>query len=146
MPIFSNSSSAMRSSPQVGLLLVISAMSFRNWVGMRGRPRGRDLCFQNKRKPWRMPTDQGIGFDDGEGIPPVEKIRQSSQRKADRIGRPAWFRFLLDKKSELFTQKQIFGRDGGGGPETELYKSQCVAKYANVVRNMCKNKCMARFY
>jgi hypothetical protein len=53
-----------------------------------------------------------------------------SQCKADCVGRPARFRFPLDKESELFTQEQIFGRDGNGGPETELYKGQCVEKNA----------------
>ena len=77
-----------------------------------------------------MPTDQRVGFDDGEGIQPVEQTRQSSQCEADSIGRPARFRFPLDKESELFTQEQIFGRDGGRGPETELYKGQYVEKNA----------------
>ena len=74
--------------------------------------------FPKQTEALAMPTDQGIGFDDGEGIPPVEKTRQSSQCKADGIGRPARFRFPLYKKPELFTQKQIFGRHGGRGPET----------------------------
>jgi hypothetical protein len=69
-----------------------------------------------------MPTDQGVGFDDGEGIPPVKQTRQPGQSKANGIGRPPRFRFPLNKQSELFTQKQIFGRDGGFGPETDLYK------------------------
>ncbi len=38
------------------------------------------------------------------------------------------FRFPLDKQSELFAQKQIFSRDGGGGHEAELYKGQRVQK------------------
>jgi hypothetical protein len=57
-------------------------------------------------------------------------MSQSSQCKADGIGRPARFRFPLYKEPELFTQEQIFGRHGGGGPETELYKGQCVEKNA----------------
>ena len=43
------------------------------------------LVFPKQTEALAMPTDQGIGFDDGEGIPPVEKTRQSSQCKADRI-------------------------------------------------------------
>jgi hypothetical protein len=77
-----------------------------------------------------MPTDQRVGFDDGEGIPPVEQTRQPSQCKADGIGRPVRLRFPFDKESELFTQEQIFGRDGDGGPETELYKGHCIEKNA----------------
>src|SRR5262249_23584718 len=40
------------------------------------------------------------------------------------------FRFPFDKECALFTQKQIFGRDAGGGPEAKLYKGQCVEKNA----------------
>ena len=74
MPIFSKSSSAMRSSPQVGLLVVISAISCRNWAGMRGRPRGRDLRFQNKRKPLRC---QRINVS---GLTMVRAFRQSNRQ------------------------------------------------------------------
>ena len=77
-----------------------------------------------------MPSDQRVGFDDGESTPPVEQPRQSSQCKADGIGSTAGFRFPLQKKPELFTQKQIFRCDGSCGPETELYKGQCVEKNA----------------
>src|SRR5207249_3796118 len=46
IPIFSKSSLAIRSSPQVGLFVTISAISFRSWAGTRGRPHGRDFHFQ----------------------------------------------------------------------------------------------------
>ena len=52
-----------------------------------------------------MPTDQGIGFDDGESGPPVEQTRQSGQREANGVGGQSWFYFSLHKKAELFTQK-----------------------------------------
>ena len=87
------------------------------------------LCFQNTEAS-AMSPDQGVGFDDGERVLPVEQTRQSSQCKADGIGRPARFRFSLDKESELFTQEQIFSSDSGGGPETELCKGQCAEKNA----------------
>jgi hypothetical protein len=41
----------MRSSPQAGLSLAISTISFWSSAGMRGRPRGLDFHFQNNRKP-----------------------------------------------------------------------------------------------
>jgi hypothetical protein len=88
------------------------------------------LVLPKQTETFAMPPDQRVGFDDGEGIPPVEQARQSGQCKTDGIGRPARFRFSLDKESELFTQEQIFSSDSGGGPETELYKGQCVEKDA----------------
>ena len=53
IPTFSSSSAAMRSSPQAGLSLAISTISFWSSAGIRGRPRGRDFHFQNSRKPCR---------------------------------------------------------------------------------------------
>src|SRR5438094_10259469 len=53
IPIFSKSSLAIRSSPQVGLFVTISAISFRSWAGTRGRPHGRDFHFQKRRNPLR---------------------------------------------------------------------------------------------
>ena len=38
------------------------------------------------------------------------------------------FAFRSTKSPELFTQKQVLGRDGGGGPDTEFYKGQRVQK------------------
>ena len=93
-----------------------------------------------------MPTDQRVGFGDGEAIPPVEKTRQSSQCEANGIGRPARFRFPLDKESELFTQKQVFGRDGGGGPETEFYKGQRVQKNGEDSPKRVQKRLHERFY
>ena len=50
MPSLSNSSLAMRSSPQDGLSRTMARMSARNSAGIRGRP-GRDFQRQNRRNP-----------------------------------------------------------------------------------------------
>ena len=77
-----------------------------------------------------MPTDQRVGFDNGERIPPVEQVRQSSQRKANGVGCATWPDFPLHKKTELFAQKQILGRDGSCRPETQPHKGQRIQKNA----------------
>ena len=69
-----------------------------------------------------MPTDQSVGLNNSEGIWPVEQTRQSSQCKADGVGRQPRFHFSLHKKPKLFAQKQIFRRDGGFGSQAQLYK------------------------
>jgi hypothetical protein len=74
MPIFSKSSSAMRSSPQVVLLMAVSRMSFCKAAGIRGRPRGRDFHFQKRRNPLRC---QRIKVS---GLTIVRASRQSKKR------------------------------------------------------------------
>jgi len=53
IPIFSKSSLAMRSSPQVGLCVAISTINFRTLAGTLGRPLDRDFHFQNTRNPFQ---------------------------------------------------------------------------------------------
>jgi len=67
-----------------------------------------------------MPSDQRVGFDDCKSIPPIEKTRESGQRKANGVRGAAWFHFSLDIKAELFPQEEIFGCNSRGGPETEM--------------------------
>ena len=77
-----------------------------------------------------MPTDQGLWFDDGEGVPPVEQTGESSQCKPNSVGGTAWLDLSLDKKAELFPQKKIFGRNGNPASETHPYKGQCIRENA----------------
>ena len=52
-----------------------------------------------------MPTDQGIGLDNGKGISPLEKLRQLNKGEANPIGGTPGFLFSLHKKAELFAEK-----------------------------------------
>jgi hypothetical protein len=115
MPIFNNSSSAIRSSPP-GRVVPCHLDNELSEFG--GNPRSSAWTrfpFPKQTKSFAMPTDQRVGVDDGEGIAPVKQMRQSSHGKADSIGRAARFNFPLDKESELLTQKQILGRDSSRG-------------------------------
>ena len=60
IPSLSNSSLAMRSSPQDGLSRAIARMSARNSAGIRGRP-GRDFQRQNRRNPARCQPMKVLG-------------------------------------------------------------------------------------
>src|ERR1043166_8783074 len=52
-PSLSESSSAIRSSPQLGFSCAIFTMSVRRFLGSGGRPACRDLQRQNRRNPAR---------------------------------------------------------------------------------------------
>src|SRR5437899_10925428 len=95
MPIFNKSSSAIRSSPHVGLFSAISAISFRTSTGTRGRPAGWDFHFQNNRNPPPMPADQRIGFHHCERIAPFEESRKLGQGETNGVGGPVRFRLSL---------------------------------------------------
>src|SRR5579872_7013207 len=61
IPSFSDSSSATRSCPQVGLLLAISTINRRMSFGNGGLP-PRDFHRQNRRKAWRCQPIKVSGF------------------------------------------------------------------------------------
>src|SRR5215472_12761852 len=47
------------------------------------RPR---LELPKQTEAYAVPTNQRVGFDDGESVPPVEQTGQLSQRKANGVG------------------------------------------------------------
>src|SRR5688572_1413851 len=56
-------------------------------VGRHTRPAARSrLPLPKQPKAPAMPTNQCIGFDDGEGVPPVEETGEMSESKANGIG------------------------------------------------------------
>jgi hypothetical protein len=61
-----------------------------------------------------MPTDQSVRFDNREGISPVKKTGQLSQREPNAVRRSPRFCFSLNIKAELLSQKQVLGSDSGG--------------------------------
>src|SRR2546427_3925645 len=62
------------------------------------RPR---FPFPKQTEPFAMPTDERVGFDDREGIPPIEKAGEPSQRKAIGVGGLSRFCFSLGIEAEL---------------------------------------------
>src|SRR5207249_2080762 len=95
MPIFNKSSSAIRSSPHVGLFSAISAISFRTSTGTRGRPAGWELPFPEQPKSFPMPADQRMGFHHCERIAPFEESRKLGQGETNGVGGPVRFRLSL---------------------------------------------------
>src|SRR3989442_15577310 len=86
MPIFNKSSSAIRSSPQVGLFSAVSPISLRTSTGTRGRPADRDFHFQNNRNPFRCRRISVSGFT---------TVRASASRRGPGVepggnGRRRW--------------------------------------------------------
>jgi len=54
-----------------------------------------------------MPTDQGIGLNDRQGVSPFETLGQLNKGEANPIGGTPGFLFSLHIKAELFPQEQI---------------------------------------
>ena len=67
-----------------------------------------------------MPSDQRVGLNDGEGIPPIEKTRESGQSKTNGVASAVRFGLSLKIQTELFTQKEIFGCNCSSGLKTEM--------------------------
>jgi hypothetical protein len=82
-----------------------------------------------------MPSDQRVGFNDGERVPPIKPAGQTGESESDGIVSPAWFDFPLDEQTELFAQKQVFGCDCSRGPETEVNECERVKENSGQVPN-----------
>jgi hypothetical protein len=108
------------------------------------------LVLPKQTKAFPMPTDQGVGFDDGEGIPPVEKTRQSSpcEAMASVAGRALVVRSIY--KPSCLRKKQILGRHASTGVKLEPYNSlikvKASRKTLKMVRIACRNGRIAQFY
>src|ERR1700757_934810 len=59
IPSFTDSSAAMRSSPQVGFSCTMRTISWRRFSGIRGLP-NRDFLRQNSLNPWRCQPKKGF--------------------------------------------------------------------------------------
>ena len=73
-----------------------------------------------------MPSDQRVGLDDDESIPPVEHMQESSQGKANGIGGTTRLDLSLDKKAELLSQKEILRCNGSPGLKAHPYKGRSI--------------------
>ena len=108
-PSFRRSSSARRSSPQVGFARAMATISRCRSTGMVGRP-GRDFPRQNSRQPWRC---HRISVS---GLTTVRSARQSRNRermssaaRVDALARRGLVAPLLIQR-QLLAQEQILGR------------------------------------
>jgi hypothetical protein len=70
-----------------------------------GRP-ARD--FQNRLKPWGMPADQGLGFDNHGSPPRIEQARPEGEGETDGVVQSSWLRRSLLLAGQLFSQEQDF--------------------------------------
>jgi len=88
MPSFRESSSAIRSSPQVTFSLTIRAMSpnlFRQrWASASRLPTPVQL------EPFAMPTKESTCLDDHERCRPIEQARPKQQAQPGGVAKSAW--------------------------------------------------------
>jgi hypothetical protein len=96
-----DSSSAMHTSPQVGLLCHLNNQPRQLGVNARSSARP-GLVFPKQTEAFAMPTDQRVAFDDGEGTPPVEQTRLSSQRKS------GWRRWPGEVSLRILSRQTLF--------------------------------------
>ena len=54
-----------------------------------------------------MPTDQGIGLNDRQGVSPFETLGQLNKDEANPIGSTPGFLLSLHIKAKLFPEEQI---------------------------------------
>ena len=102
MPIFSNSSLAIRSSPPGWILRCHFGDQLAYRVGHARSATPPGFPFPKETKPFAMPTDQRVRFDNRQGISPIEKAGQSSKRKANSVVGPLRSHFPLNVQGELF--------------------------------------------
>jgi hypothetical protein len=67
-----------------------------------------------------MPFEEGLRFDDGQRVPPIEEPGQRDHRQADRRGNPSWFHFKFLKQSQLPAEEMILGEQGSSGWRTTV--------------------------
>ena len=146
MPILSNSSSAMRSSPQVGLSVAISAISFRSWTGARGRPRGRDFHFQNKRNPLRCQRIKVLGLTMVRAV--LQSNKRDSRASVKRMASVAsrGFTFRSTKSPSCLRRNRFSAAMAVLGLKHSFIKVNASRKTAKIVRIICRNDGMNRFY
>ena len=142
MPIFSNSSSAMRSSPYVGFCVAIWTISFRNCAGTRGLPRGLDFHFQNRRKPLRC---QLINVS---GLTMIRASRQSKQRdnrasanRIESVARPG-LTLRSTKRPSCFRRNRFSAATAVVG----LKQSRIKVKPSRKTPKMVRNKVLKGFH
>ena len=74
-----------------------------------------------------MTADQGLGFDDHEGPPPIEQARPEDERETGRVAQSSRLRLPLFIESKLLAQEQDFCAQGCSRTDrqNEKTKSLC---------------------
>src|SRR2546428_8746362 len=110
MPIFSKSSSAIRSSPHVGLFFAISPISFRT---SRTPAVDRQLETSISRTTEILSDANGSAYRVSRrlGYRAIRKILKVGQGETNGVGGSVRFCLSLYIECELLAQKQILSRD-----------------------------------
>ena len=124
IPSFSLSSSAIRSSPQVGFSRAISLTSSRRFFGNAGRPLFRDFQVQNIRKALRCHFTNVCGFNDDQRAAPIKKPPECDHDEANRRGGSARSNLAFLEQRELFSKKEILGDESDPGTKEQTEERQ----------------------
>ena len=129
MPSLSFSSSAIRSSPQVGLSCAISRINSRRFFGSCGRPRFRDFHLQNVRNAVRC---QCLRLDNDQSFTPIKEPGEQDHEGACSSGRTSRLHPAFLKQSELFAKEQVLGDDGGAGGKEQADEQEQATFYRSL--------------
>ena len=133
-PSFSRSSSAIRSSPQVGFARAMATISRCRSAGIGGRP-GRDFHRQKSRQPSAVPADERVRLHHGQQRTPVQPSRQQDERDARRrVGPPRLGPSLLIER-QLFSQEQVLRRQVRPGRQPQANQGEKSSSKRQTVRS-----------
>ena len=117
------SSAAIRSSPQVWFFAAIYAISCCTSAGIRGRPRGRDFRRQKRRNRSRCHRTRVSGRTI------VKRWRHSTTRdRRTSVVRAARLDLAFDVTPELLPEEEVLGRQLRTGPYHRPQQSQQVCE------------------
>jgi hypothetical protein len=88
IPSFTDSSAAMRSSPQVGFSYTMRTINRKGFAGNPPSSQPR-LPPPRQLEPLAMPADEGLQLHNHQCRSPVEELRPSRQGEARCVGEPA---------------------------------------------------------
>src|SRR5713101_2344361 len=115
MPSLSESSSATRAWPHVGVSRAIRTINSRTVCGTGGLPR-RDFQRQKSLKPFRC-QPASLGFDNHESPLPVEQSGPQHQTQSRRIGQRLRSDLVFSVERQLLAKEQVLRNQRGARSE-----------------------------
>ena len=93
--------------------------------GIRG-PTSLRLPFPKQLEPLALPADQGLGFDDDQGVFPIAEARPKDEGETGRVVRSSRLDLPLLIEGQLLSQEQNLRAQGCARAEQETEEKKCV--------------------
>src|SRR5215472_6609337 len=89
-----------------------------------------------------MPADEGLGFDNYQGVSPEEESRPQEQRKTSGGGELAGWNSVFLVEGKLLAQEQYFGTQGSPGRKCQSQEMGALGDGSNKrIRTNDRNSC-----